>query len=523
MTAFAGPHAHGTTLRLESAQLCGNFVVTLREVWKREVARGAGVCRADGDTPNRHVNAWQRGACLVDDGTDHLSDGLCRRGRGHAEEHEGRSQQFHRSTQGAVYSCAEKTLVGRILRFLCNTGAGRRFPCVVLTGLLVLGAAANGAAQPVQKQVLVLQSVDRGNIVVDHFTTNFHVELDQRAEQPVNFVQVVVGPIGSVGAPERAIVDFIVSTFAEGRKPDLIVAMSGPASIFARKYRRLLFPDTPLLFAAVDERYLRAAPLGENETAVASANDFPRLIDDILQVLPQTRQVFVVAGTGQLGQFWRRELEEPFSRFRDRLTFEWLDNLSLSEMLRRCASLPDNSAIFYLTYGTDAAGAAYADERVLADLRSTANAPVFGGQSVHLGAGVVGGTMLSIDTLARNTADVALRLLNGAPPGSISVPPQPPGQPIFDWRELQRWGIPESRLPPGSVVRYRAPSLWQRIQGHGAERRRRAGRPIAPDRRAPLSAPRTPKGRDREPEEPGARRRRQSSPDDVGADELDCP
>ena len=520
---FAGLHSHGTTLRLESAQLCGNFVVTLREVWKREVACGAGVRRADGDTPNRHVNAWQRGTGLVDDGTDHLSHGLCRRGSGHAEEHEGRSEQFHGSTQDAVYSCAEKTLVGPILRFVCNTGAGRRFPRVVLTGLLVLGAAANGAAQPVQKQVLVLQSVDRGNIVVDHFTTNFHVELDQRAEQPVNFVQVVVGPIGSVGAPERAIVDFIVSTFAEGPKPDLIVAMSGPASIFARKYRQQLFPDTPLLFAAVDERYLRAAPLGENETAVASANDFPRLIDDILQVLPQTRQVFVVAGTGQLGQFWRRELEEPFSRFRDRLTFEWLDNLSLPEMLRRCASLPDNSAIFYLTYGTDAAGAAYADERVLADLRATANAPVFGGQSVHLGAGVVGGTMLSIDTLARNTADVALRLLNGAPPGSISVPPQRPDQPIFDWRELQRWGIPESRLPPGSVVRYRAPSLWQRIQGHGAERRRRAGRPIAPDRRAPLSAPRTPKGRDREPEEPGARRRRQSPPDDVGADELDCP
>ena len=96
---FAGLHAHGTTLRLESAQLCGNFVVTLRKVWKREVAGGAGVRRADGDTPNRHVNAWQRGTCLVDDGTDHLSDGLCRRGSGHAEEHQGRSEQFHGSTQ----------------------------------------------------------------------------------------------------------------------------------------------------------------------------------------------------------------------------------------------------------------------------------------------------------------------------------------------------------------------------------------------------------------------------------------
>ena len=518
---FAGLHAHGTTLRLESAQLCGNLVVTLREVWKREVARGAGVRRADGDTPNRHVNAWQRGTGLVDDGTDHRSPRAVRPWK-RATQKSIRAAASNFMVRREMYILAQRRhLVGPILCFVCKTGAGRRFPRVVLTGLLLLGAAANGAAQPVQKQVLVLQSVDRGNIVVDHFTTNFHVELDQRAEQPVNFVQVVVGPIGSVGAPERAIVDFIVSTFADGPKPDLIVAVSGPASIFARKYRQQLFPDTPLLFAAVDERYLRAAPLGENETAVAVANDFPRLIDDILQVLPQTRQVFVVAGTGQLGQFWRRELEEPFSRFRDRLTFEWLDNLSLSEMLRRCASLPDNSAIFYLTFGTDAAGAAYADERVLADLHATANAPVFGGQSVYLGAGVVGGTMLSVDTLARNTADVAIRLLNGAPPGSINVPPQRPGQPIFDWRELQRWGIPESRLPPGSVVRYRAPSLWQRIQGHGAERRRRAGRPIAPDRRAPVSAPRTPAGRDREPEEPGARRRRQSPPDDVGADQLD--
>ena len=40
-----------------------------------------------------------------------------------------------------------------------------------------------------------------------------------------------------------------------------------------------------------------------------------------------------------------------------------------------------------------------------------------------------------------------------------------PGQPMFDWRELQRWGIPESRLPPGSVVRYRAPSLWSAYRG----------------------------------------------------------
>ena len=184
----------------------------------------------------------------------------------------------------------------------------------------------------------------------------------------------------------------------------------------------------------------------------------------------------------------------------------WFDDLSLPEILRRCASLPDNSAIFYVTFGTDAAGAAYADERVFADLHAAANAPLFAAQSVYLGAGIVGGSLLSIDDLSRDTADVAVRLLNGAAPRSVRVPPQLPGQPVFDWRELQRWGIPESRLPPGSVVRYRAPSLWQEHRGTvlsavgvlAVQSLLIVG--LLYQRRARAAC------RDRQPEEPGARR-----------------
>ena len=72
---------------------------------------------------------------------------------------------------------------------------------------------------------------------------------------------------------------------------------------------------------------------------------------------------------------------------------------------------------------------------------------------------------MSIEDLSRSTADVAIRLLNGAPPRSINSTATTAGLPTFDWRELPRWGIPESRLPPGSIVRYRAPSLWQEYRG----------------------------------------------------------
>ena len=32
---------------------------------------------------------------------------------------------------------------------------------------------------------------------------------------------------------------------------------------------------------------------------------------------------------------------------------------------------------------------------------------------------------------------------------------------MFDWRELERWDIPESRLPPGSIVMHRRRTLWE--------------------------------------------------------------
>jgi signal transduction histidine kinase len=333
-----------------------------------------------------------------------------------------------------------------------------RLRCALLAALLTLVAASSEAA-PV-RHVLLLQSFHRGNFTVDSFTGDFRVELDRLAGSPVNVVQVVVGPTGFVVAPEQATVDYIRATFANRPTPDLIVTVAGPAAAFARKYRQQLFPDTPILFASVDHRYLRDSPLADNEAAVAVDNDFARLVDDILQVLPRTRQLFVVMGSGIMARFWRPELEKEFARFHGRLTFAWSDNLSLAETLDRGARLPADSAIFYLTFGTDAAGAAYADERVIAGLHATANAPLFSPHSPFFGSGTVGGSMMAIDELSRQTADAAIRILNGAPPASIRVPLQTPGQRFFDWRELQRWDVPESRLPAGSVVRFRGPTLW---------------------------------------------------------------
>ena len=38
------------------------------------------------------------------------------------------------------------------------------------------------------------------------------------------------------------------------------------------------------------------------------------------------------------------------------------------------------------------------------------------------------------------------------------------GATMFNWHQLKRWGIDESRLPPGSEVRFRPRSLWDQYR-----------------------------------------------------------
>jgi hypothetical protein len=53
------------------------------------------------------------------------------------------------------------------------------------------------------------------------------------------------------------------------------------------------------------------------------------------------------------------------------------------------------------------------------------------------------------------------RILRGGRRPS-EIPPIEFSEPKYDWRQLQRWNISESRLPPGSKVLFREPTAWER-------------------------------------------------------------
>jgi PAS domain S-box-containing protein len=78
-----------------------------------------------------------------------------------------------------------------------------------------------------------------------------------------------------------------------------------------------------------------------------------------------------------------------------------------------------------------------------------------------MGYGIVGGPLVSFERLGGDAAAIALRIMAGKPATAIPFGGEQAYVNLYDWRELKRWNIPESAVPPGSEILYRVPSHWE--------------------------------------------------------------
>ena len=61
-------------------------------------------------------------------------------------------------------------------------------------------------------------------------------------------------------------------------------------------------------------------------------------------------------------------------------------------------------------------------------------------------------------------ADLALEILSGRDPATLPAVTEPPHKYQIDARQLARWQLSESNLPPQSVVQFKEPTLWERYR-----------------------------------------------------------
>jgi hypothetical protein len=128
--------------------------------------------------------------------------------------------------------------------------------------------------------------------------------------------------------------------------PDVIVAASEKAIDFLLRNRSELFPLAPIVHLAVSRSFLRQElPLPADVVGVPVDYDFSGTVAQALQWRPRARRLVVVTGASSADQLWETELRDVVSRFKDRVTIEFLAGLPTSAVLKRPVQLGDDAVV----------------------------------------------------------------------------------------------------------------------------------------------------------------------------------
>jgi len=180
-----------------------------------------------------------------------------------------------------------------------------------------------------------------------------------------------------------------------------------------------------------------------------------------LHVLPDTRSIIVITGTGAFGSRYERFTRMELGNEYQGRTLEYWAGVPLPELEARVGALPEYTIIVYLAQAMDKAGNSYVPQAVLQHLSPLASVPIFGVADTYIGKGILGGYVFSSAVAGRRAADIIARLEAGqevkttGPVDTLDVLE-------FDWEQMQRWGVSEDQLPAHAEMMNRPASFFVR-------------------------------------------------------------
>lgn len=138
-----------------------------------------------------------------------------------------------------------------------------------------------------------------------------------------------------------------------------------------------------------------------------------------------------------------------------------LGNLSLEDWENRLSSLPKETIVMWTEITQDRTGRRFVPRDALLALVPRTNAPVFGSYGTYMATGIVGGDLTDFRVAGHDAAVLVEQILFEGPRTRAQPFISGGNQIKLDWRQLRKWNIPDERVPAGSLVLYRTPSLWE--------------------------------------------------------------
>jgi PAS domain S-box-containing protein len=324
------------------------------------------------------------------------------------------------------------------------------------------------AAQETTRRVLVLSGSDPNFPGFSVNTRNIQQTLRERSPVRVEFLyelQRTLAVPSESPADDEELAKYLKQKYADKHIDLVLVLVAARFRVLLQKEPGL-FADVPKIFYEYDaEREEINRALGPNITGVWAPLDLNKTLELALALQPDTQKVVVVSGTGPEDKIVRDRAQLEFRKYENRVEFSYPQANSIEEVRSQLAALPSKSFVIFLSFTTDKAGNRYSGPEAFSTLVPYANAPMYGYSDSLMGLGITGGNLLDFEALGKQIGGMSLRVLAGEKPGEI---PQEAALRVMtvDWRQVQRWGLTQQALPPGTVIRFKQPSFWEQYKWH---------------------------------------------------------
>lgn len=320
-------------------------------------------------------------------------------------------------------------------------------------------ASAAGEARP--GSVLVLDQSDmRGNF----YHQIFAALQNQLASDPRSHVMIYAEDLDlehfSGGEYEANLRQLLKAKYRDV-PVGVLVTIGSEALCFVLRWRDELWPGIPVVFTMVDEPDIARLKPPSDVTGNIVKSRLADAVKVARAVVPNLASIYIVGDPWDrqaIFQNWKGEIASVPTDLR---VIE-LVGLTMTDLRNRVSQLPENSAIIYTSIRSDGEGGLFRSSRAVSLIAEKANRPIVVAAETLISPGGIGGYVIEPQAVGTETGRLVLRVLGGESATDIPAKAVDAVAPVFNWRELQRWGVATSDLPAGSEIKFRSPPLWER-------------------------------------------------------------
>jgi signal transduction histidine kinase len=331
---------------------------------------------------------------------------------------------------------------------------------VILFMMITMGVVAAPLAGQDSKAILLLHSYGHDTPARLPFDAAFARVVREAADVKAELYIETIDPNRFRGElQEQRMRAYLRERYAD-KKIAVVATAYDRAFAFLTDPDQSLFPGVPV--AAVLTGFPHSLP--EHVSVIWSGENFRDAAVLAMKLYPGTRQIALIDGATESAAsnaVYDEALKQIVGGAPD-VGIVSLRNLPLDQVLVRVEALPPGTVIFMVRQLLGRNGEAVAHADAVRELAQVARAPIYVSTDNVIGSGALGGIVISIERESSQLAQLAVRI---ARDGTQRIPPaQGLPVPMFDWRQLRRWGISESSLPAGSVVLFREPGVWDQYK-----------------------------------------------------------